>query len=243
VIGRRLMAKVKNSVKPVDRKRIVSGFFSKARGLQLAKDFPEIEDDYRNGKKLIEMAMEYDRHDYDISPHVAESAISEAVKILFKGKKVELNRIRAEKRHENAVRRGRNGGNVSYRKGVGCFNMSMKKRSEISRKAGKKVGPVTGKRLYEERIGMFSDDFDLVSSGKNAALARGEVPYDFVKINIPDYSWMTEKEYIMELRRETYTWEDITSLVNDEFGFGRKFETIRTMYNSNWIRETRSDAA
>jgi len=140
---------------------------------------------------------------------------------------------------EAAEKSGRKGGKTSFKNKKGCFSKKYDV-ADARRRGGQKAGLMYGKRNYEAGIGIGKLTYDdLHKHGIKNALARGEIPYDYKK-RFTCYGWVTEKEYIVfsAILEDDYTWKDICDEVNKIWQYRgrkkRKFETIRTLYNSQW---------
>jgi hypothetical protein len=105
-----------------------------------------------------------------------------------------------------------------------------KKRVNLNISRAKKAdylkGLGIGGRTSQERM----------TASKSGLLARGIHTYDGVFET--EYGFLSEKDYIIQLREEGLLWQKIAERVNSVTGYSRSYETISRMYNQSWKKKS-----
>lgn len=234
----RARTKVISTTLEVISKNAIRGMmFSMAEGKRLAKEHPEIVDEYRAGKRLVELGEEYSKGSersmsaamnsiyYCLREFVAQGIISEE----------ELKQIGKEHMSKYGKINGRKGGKITFKRGIGCFGISKKKRREISQRVAREMGKKYGKKNYEAGLGIAEMSLEERKAATRKGLeALGMVPYD-IKTRKTKFGKMSEKDYVIYLREvEGLNWEGIEEKVNSVFRNSRNAGAIRTNYNTHW---------
>ena len=197
---------------------------------ELAKDRPELADEFRQGNSYRDLAKKYLPEFYQQNPKIATSRVMHAIHYLmdeFERKKIGKEHIRANE--ETFCR------NVFREKRGSWAPYNRKILAKGRRKGGNIAGKKTGKINYLAGLGIASlTHEDLVKQGRKAAISRGEIPFEGEEKNTP-YGVINEKEFIMFcVILEEYTWKEICWQTNQIWHSGRKYQTIRTMFNEDW---------
>jgi hypothetical protein len=228
-----IMAKKRNVM--FDANNLKGIFLSRNRAEELdnSGDGPEIENKFKAGYTLTEIASEHCYSDYIISEHIARGAIWELLKSRMSHE--ELTAHAYAHRVASSRRNGKIVGPRSYEEGTGAFGMNARKRKEASQKGGRKGGAIAGRKNYENRVGLFSGKLDFHEVGRHAARKRGQVPYED-EDRRTEFGKINEKTYVMALKESDncYSWKDIGRKVNLVFRNARNYLTLRSMYNQSW---------
>lgn len=211
--------------------------FVKKRGEQLAEDFPEIADMYREGDTLMDIARRVNT-DIHISERVAETSVYEALKELIDEE--ELRELGRSHSLTDIEEHGRIGGETSFNRGHGCFDMTKIENQDGRRKGGENSGAITGKKNYQDGIGIASmTKKDLYQAGRNAALARGEIPFE-IEPRETEYGRMSELGYVSYLKRvKRESWKEIAGKTISIFGNERSPECFKSGYERRRARMRR----
>ena len=190
--------------------------FSRKLGEQIARDYPEIAEDYICGMKILNIAEQYNLTDiYDVpSVEIMKEAMRSALEKLIS--KAELKIIAAEHRREH--------GKETIKKRIGLFSISPEERKDFSKKGGQ--------TLYEKKLGIHALSSDeKAEAGRKSALSRG---------------WQLwsddEKQYLLRLFKDenyqypgTHKGQPNYKLISDELE--RVFEIKRSLHTLNKMKQ------
>jgi hypothetical protein len=204
------------------------------RGLELAEGHPEIEDEWREGYTEAEIGARYLPGD---SPNVSRNAVHYALRELVGEDEKAM--IAQEHGREGSIAGGRKSAARAVAMGTKLWDPANAALvAEGRRKGGRNGGRLAGRKNYLEGKGLAALTPEQMSdNGRRLVISNGFALYDDAVMDT-DFGKVTEKEYIISLRvLEGMTWKGIADEVNGMFGAfrpPRRYDTIRTMYNSSW---------
>lgn len=216
----------------IEENKIKAMQYARKIGRILASQHPEIIDDLRENMTYLEIADKY-----NVSYETASTGVNIicncAEKLVEDGVigREEFDRLRRQRHKEFSRRAGKKVGPITFKKKIGCFSLTPEERSKLNKDIGRNMGKY-GKINYKYLANM--SEKDKILSRIRASAARGAIAYDIIRLELP-WGYMNEKEYIIYLKEEKeLSWKGIESRVNRIFGNGRNYAAIRTSYNSNW---------
>ncbi len=205
---------------------------SRMIGRKLALEHEKgILDLYRNDFTLEQISNKYLNSDgHILNKGMAVNAVCYALKLVLPEKE------REEIRVKRTILSRKKGGDSTYKRSKGIFNLSEEERLRNSILGGmqalkRKVG------IHKYSIPEMKD----VSSngGKSAAKKRGQIPYDN-ECKVTGFGTITEKYYIIALRFtgefDRYRgWSDLTDRINGIYNTNRTPNQVKDFYNA-WRR-------